>query len=55
LVGTKIAMALLREEGEKIEDYFKLDTFFDKVYYNEVTKIPTYYKQPEFMQGKALV
>jgi len=54
LVGTKIAMALLRDEGKKIEDYFKLEEYYEKVYYDQVIKIPAYYKQPEFMRGRAL-
>lgn len=54
LLGTKIAMALLKDEGKKIEDYFQLKDFFEKVYYNDVVKIPAYYKQSEIMRGKAL-
>jgi Immunity protein 26 len=54
LVGTKIAMALLQDEGKRIEDYFELSEYFEKEYYKEVTEIPAYYKQPEFMRGKAL-
>jgi hypothetical protein len=43
-----------KEEGKKIEDFFALQDFFEKVYYNEVTKIPSYFRQPQAMQGKAL-
>jgi hypothetical protein len=53
-VGTKIAMALLQDEGKRIEDYFKLNEYFEKQYYEEVTTIPAYYKQPESMRGKAI-
>jgi hypothetical protein len=55
LVGTKIAMALLLDEGKKVEDHFELKEYFEKAYYQQVTEIPAYYKQPEFMQGKAIV
>lgn len=54
LVSTKIAMGLIKEEGKKIEDYFALQDFYEKVYYNEVTKIPIYFRQPPAMQGKAI-
>lgn len=54
LVGVKIAMALLQDEGKAIEEYFELDEFYIKYYYNEVTTIAPYYKQPEYMQGKAI-
>lgn len=54
LVGTKIAMALLKDEGEKIEDYFSLQDFFEKDFYNDVTGIPAYYLQPKEIQGRAL-
>ncbi|GGC72612.1 hypothetical protein GCM10011387_27650 [Pedobacter quisquiliarum] len=54
LVGTKIAMALLLDEGKRVEDYFKLDEYFEKEYYKQVTTIPAYYKQPEIMRGKAI-
>jgi hypothetical protein len=54
LVGTKIAMALLQDEGKKIEDYFELKQYFEIAYYKEVTEIPAYYKQPQYMQGKAI-
>ncbi|MGZ3754709.1 MAG: Imm26 family immunity protein [Mucilaginibacter sp.] len=55
LVGTKIAMALLRDEGKRIEDYFELNEYYEKHYYNEVMEIPAFYTQPEFMQGKAII
>jgi hypothetical protein len=54
IVGTKIAMGLLKDEGKEIKDYFSLEEFYEKFYYNEVTKIPAYYKQPKEMQGRAL-
>lgn len=54
LVGTKIAMALLQDEGKEVKDYFELNDFFEKEYYEEVINIPAYYKQPEFMRGKAI-
>jgi hypothetical protein len=54
LVGTKIAMALIQDEGKKIEDYFKLNEYYEKQYYNDVITIPAYYKQPEFIRGKAI-
>lgn len=52
-VRTKIAMALLLDEGKRIEDYFSLDRFYEKRYYEEVIQIPAYYKQPKSMQGQA--
>lgn len=55
LVGTKIAMAFLLDEGKNIEDYFELKEYFEKVYFEEVTQIEVYYKQPKYMRGKALV
>lgn len=55
LVGTKIAMALLQDEGKRIEDYFILNEYFEKEYYEEVTTIPAHYKQPESIRGKAIV
>jgi hypothetical protein len=54
LVGVKNAMAPLQDEGKAIEEYFELDEFDIKYYYNEVTTITPYYKQPEYMQGKAI-
>ena len=54
LVGTKIAMALLQAEGKKIEDYFELIEYFEKAYYQQVTKIPAFYNQPISMRGKAV-
>lgn len=54
LLPTKIAMAFLRDEGKKIEDHFELKEYFEKIYYEEVTTIPAYYKQPNEMRGKAL-
>ncbi|WP_165585907.1 Imm26 family immunity protein [Pedobacter nototheniae] len=54
LVGTKIAMALIRDEGKNIEDYFKLEEYFEKKYYQEVIEIPTYYKQSQSIKGKAI-
>jgi len=53
LLPTKIAMAFLRDEGKKIEDYFELKEYFEKVYYEEVMAIPAYYKQSNQMKGKA--
>lgn len=55
LVGTKIAMALLKDEGKKIEDYFSLQEFFEKDFYNDVKGIPAYYLQPKEIQGKAMI
>lgn len=54
LVGTKIAMALLRDEGKNIADFFELNEYFEKAYYEQVKQIPAYYKQPETMRGKAI-
>ena len=55
LVGTKIAMALIKDEGKKIEDYFELKEFFEKSYYEDISEIAAYYKQPEKNRGKALI
>lgn len=55
LLPTKIAMAFLRDEGKKIEDYFELSEYFEKVYYEEVTTIPAYYSMPKEMRGKPVV
>jgi hypothetical protein len=54
LVGTKIAMALLQDEGKNIKEYFKLEEYFEKEFYKQVTSITPYYKLPENMKGKAL-
>jgi hypothetical protein len=54
LVGTKLAMAFLKDEGKNIEDFFDLNEHFEKTYFEEVTQIDAYYKQPKYMQGKAL-
>ncbi|WP_207420064.1 Imm26 family immunity protein [Desertivirga brevis] len=54
LVGTKIAMALLQDEGKEITQFIPLDEFYQRHYYEEVTSIPAFYKQPNFMKGKAL-
>jgi hypothetical protein len=54
LVNTKIAMALLRDEGKNIEDYFKLEQYFEKKNYQEVMEIEPYYKQPIEIRGKAV-
>nr|WP_068893328.1 Imm26 family immunity protein [Pedobacter panaciterrae] len=52
LVGVKIAMALLQDEGKRIEDYFKLEKYYEKHYYKDVVEIPAYYKQPKEIRGK---
>lgn len=54
LVGVKIAMALLQDEGIEIKEYFSLDEYYVQRYYREVTGIPSYYSQPKHMRGKAL-
>jgi hypothetical protein len=54
LVSTKIAMALLQDEGKNIKEYFDLNEFYINYYYNEVTSITPYYKQPQYMRGKAV-
>ena len=54
LVGTKIAMALLKDEGKEIEDYFKLDQYYEKEFYRPVIAISAYYKLPDHMKGRAL-
>jgi hypothetical protein len=54
LVSTKIAMALLRDEGMDIKKYFSLDQFFEKEFYRQIMEIPPYYKLPDAMKGKAL-
>jgi len=54
-VSTKIAMALLRDEGKNIEDYFKLEQYFEKKHYQEVIEIEPYYKQEIAIRGKAIV
>jgi len=55
LVNTKIAMALLIDENKKIENYFKLEEYYEKDFLMEVNSIPAYYKLPDSMQGKALM
>jgi hypothetical protein len=54
LVGTKIAMALLQDEGKNIKDYFSLEEYYEKEFYRQVTTIPVYSKQPKDIRGKAL-
>lgn len=54
LVATKIAMALIQDEGKNIGDYFELKEYFERVFYQAVTSIPAYYKMPEKMRGKAI-
>jgi hypothetical protein len=54
LINTKIAMALLRNEGKNLEEYFKLEQYFEKKYYQEVMDIEPYYKQPIEIRGKAI-
>jgi hypothetical protein len=54
LVGTKIAMALLRDEGENIEHYFKPEQYFERKNYQEVMAIEPYYRQAIGIRGKAI-
>lgn len=54
LVRTKIAMALLQAEGKIIRSYFKLIKYYELEFYKQTITIPPYYKQPTFMQGKAI-
>ncbi|TCD08607.1 hypothetical protein EZ449_12265 [Pedobacter frigidisoli] len=54
IVNTKIAMALLKDEEKKISDYFKLDSYFERHFYEDIIEIPTYYKQSDEIKGKAL-
>jgi hypothetical protein len=55
LVNTKIAMALLKDEGKDLSNYFELREFFEKEYHNEVIEIEAYYKQPKTNRGKAFI
>nr|WP_315422520.1 Imm26 family immunity protein [uncultured Pedobacter sp.] len=55
LVGVKIAMALLQDEGKTIADYFDLNEFYVKYFYDEVTNVQPYYKQPKHLQGRAML
>jgi hypothetical protein len=54
LVATKIAMSLFKDENKKNDDYFALNEFYEKVYFEQVMTIPAYYRQPKNIQGKVL-
>jgi len=54
LIGTKIAMALLKDEGKDVESFFQLKNYYEQVFFEQLSDCPPYYKQPEFMRGKAV-
>lgn len=47
-------MALLRDEGKNIDDYFEVEQYFEKKYYQEVMEIEPFYRQPIEIRGKAI-
>jgi hypothetical protein len=54
MLPTKISMALLLVEGKPIEEYFELEEYFEKEFFNQITSTPAYYKLPKNMKGQAL-
>lgn len=55
LLPTKIAMAFLRDEGKRVDDYFDLEDYFERIYLEEVNTTPAYYKQSVEIRGKAVM
>lgn len=51
-LGIKIAMGMLKAEAKDINSYFKLETFPEKVFYNQVMNTPLYYEVPEEKKGR---
>lgn len=54
LLPIKVAMGLIKSEGENILDYFELEEFAEKVYFNQVQNTPLFFELPDGKKGKAL-
>ena len=54
LIPIKIAMGLIMAEKKDIRDYFALEEFVEKVFFNQVQNTPLYFMVPDDQKGKVL-
>lgn len=54
IIEIRIAMTFLIKEGEKVEDYFALEEYYEKSTYRKVTNTPPYYSLPKDTRDFAL-
>ncbi|MBE8726495.1 Imm26 family immunity protein [Flavobacterium hungaricum] len=54
-ISTRLTMEVIRQEGKKIEDYYKLDNHDDLASYYNTIYTPIYSTIPEEKRGKASV